>query len=159
MERALRPLAIGALVFQVVAALLTLPPGIYPPPLDRQFSQFLMSAADSLTLGVVTITATLLAFVIGALALVAARQRKQSTWFIAFLSLLLLSAYSPLIFFWLRMTQTPIYNPTTFTVNPVGYFLIELLPQIFSSILAIVALVYTARYHEKRALNATDGRA
>ena len=118
-----------------------------------------MSAADSLALGVVTITATLLAFVIGALALVAARQRQQSTWFITFLPLLLLSAYSPLIFFWLRTAQTPIYTPTTFTVTPVGYFLIELLPQIFSAILAIVALVYTARYHEKRALSATDGRA
>jgi formate hydrogenlyase subunit 3/multisubunit Na+/H+ antiporter MnhD subunit len=97
---------------------------------------------NSLVLSVLTSTATPLTFATGTLALVVALQRGQRRWAVAFIVLVLLSAYSPVLFAWVLIARTPLYVPETFTVNLPVLFLIDLLPQIFAVILAVVVLIY-----------------
>ncbi|MGE5334876.1 MAG: hypothetical protein ACM3N4_09280 [Nitrososphaerota archaeon] len=146
MVRSLRPLAIATIVFAVLVAILTLLPAILPfLPSGRLLDLMLLRLNTPVLLSVLTSTATLLAIVMGAVAVIATIQRGQRPWSIAFLLLLLLSAYSPVFFAWLRTSETPIYDPPRFAVNWTGYFLILLMPQILSTILAVVVLIYSLR--------------
>lgn len=146
MVRSLRPLAIATIVFEALVAVLILLPAFLPLlPSGRSFEFLLLRLNPSVLLSVMTSTATLLAIVMGAVAVIATIQRGQRPWSIAFLLLLLLSAYSPVLFAWLRTSETPIYDPPRFAVNLTGYFLMLLMPQILSAILAVVVLIYSLR--------------
>lgn len=142
MVRSLRPLAIATIVFAALVAITTILPFL---PFGRPLEFLLMHLNLSVLLSVLTSTTTLLAIVMGAVAVIATIQRGQRPWSIAFLLLLLMSAYSPVLFAWLRTSETPIYDPPGFAVNFTGYFLIRLMPQILSATLAVVVLIYSFR--------------
>jgi len=93
------------------------------------------------------ITGTTLTFVAGILAVIITLQRGHRSWSIAFMVLLALFAYSPLLLTWVLQSSTPIYDAPTFTVNIAAFTLVQLCNLILPAIiLAVVVLVYSLRY-------------
>jgi NADH:ubiquinone oxidoreductase subunit 6 (subunit J) len=83
----------------------------------------------------------------GILALVLAAQRGHRPWSIAFLVVLVLFAYSPLLLTWVLASHTPIYDASRFYVNTTALFLVLLSKYILPAIiLAVDVLVYSFRY-------------
>ena len=93
------------------------------------------------------ITGTTLTFVAGILAVIITLQRGHRSWSIAFMVLLALFAYSPLLLTWVLQSSTPIYNATTFYVDTTAITIVELSNLIVPAIiLAVVMFIYSLRY-------------
>jgi hypothetical protein len=146
MERYLRPLAIAVMIVEVCAAAFTVP--VFFPYLGLLRLQFLREiVTNSLAAEALTITGLTLTYGMGVLALVVAAQRGHRPWSIAFVILLALFAYSPLLLTWVLQSSTPIYDAPTFTVNIAAFTLVQLCNLILPAIiLAVVVLVYSLRY-------------
>ena len=135
----LRILAVCTVLAEVAVALFTIP----------QFHLVTVLQGNPLAQNALTLTGTLLALVAGALALGIALQCRQRGWSIAFVCLLLLGAYSPLLRVWVLMSDTFIYSAPRFYINQPAFFLINLSNQIVPAIvLAIVVFIYSLRPSE-----------
>ena len=146
MERYLRPLAIAVVIVEVCASAFTVPTLF--AYLDLLRFQFLREiVTNPLAAEALTITGVSLTFVLGVLAFTVAAQRGHRPWFIAFVILLALFAYSPLLLAWVLQSSTPIYNATTFYVDTIAFTVVQLCNLILPAIiLAVVVLVYSLRY-------------
>lgn len=147
MGRYLRPLAVVVTILEVCIAFFATPLlGVTRP-------RFLIELeANSLISQSLIMTGILLTFFMGILALVVAAQRGQRPWFIIFLVLLILFAYSPLLLTWVQESQTFIYGAPRFYVNTTAFTIVQLSNLILPAIiLAIVVFVYSLRYGQTRA--------
>ncbi|HEU4785140.1 MAG TPA: hypothetical protein VFS83_17515 [Ktedonobacterales bacterium] len=148
MERYLRPLAIAAVIVEVCAAAFTVPTLFaYLDLLRFQFPRELIT--NQLAAETLTITGLALTFIMGVLAIVVAAQRGHRPWSIAFVILLALFAYSPLLLSWVLQSQSFIYDAARFNVDTTAFTLVELSNLIVPAIvLAVVVFVYSLRYRQ-----------
>ncbi len=146
MERYLRPLAIAVVIVEVCAIAFTIPTFFaYLDLLRFQFPRELIT--NPLASEALTITGLTLTFIMGVLALVVAAQRGHRPWSIAFVILLALFAYSPLLLSWVLQSQSFIYDAARFNVDTTAFTLVELSNLIVPAIvLAVVVLIYSLRY-------------
>ncbi len=143
MERYLRPLAIAVVIIEMCAAVFTVPVLIVYLIL---FNEFRGLAANILTTQALTITGTTLTFVMGILAAISAAQRGTRHWSIAFVLLLALFAYSPLLLTGVAQSETYIADAASFNLNIPVYTFVELCNHILPAIiLAVVVFIYSLR--------------
>ena len=146
MERFLRPLAIAVVIVEVCAALFTIP--VFFAYLGLLRVRILLEVVTNpFTSQTFTITGLTLTFVLGVLAAIIAAQRGHRSWSIAFVILLALFAYSPLVLTWVQQSNTPFYNATTFYVDTTAITIVELCNLILPAIiLAMVVFIYSLRH-------------
>lgn len=146
MERYLRPLAIAVVIVEVCVALFTVPTLFaYLALLRFQFLREMIT--NPLGAEALTITGLTLTFILGVLAASIAAQRGHRPWSIAFVILLALFAYSPLLLSWVLQSQSFIYDAARFNVDTTAFTLVQLSNLIVPAIiLAAVVLVYSLRY-------------
>ena len=149
MERYLRPLAVAVVIIEACAAFFTIPVlNVYLTFLRLQ--PFMQLEANPLTARTLIITGTSLTFAMGILAVVIAAQRGHRRWSIAFVILLALFAYSPLLLTWVLESPGYFYDAARFNVNTAAYTFVDLSNLILPAIiLAVVVLVYSLRFGRK----------
>ena len=132
----LRILALCTMLAEVCVALFTI----------SEFRLGPVLYGNQLASSALLLTGALLMFVTGALALGAAFQRGQRGWSTAFVLLLLLGAYSPLLRIWALMSDTFIYSAPRFYINQPAFFAVNLSNQIVPAlIVAIGVFIYSLR--------------
>lgn len=151
MERYLRPLAVAVVIVEVCVTAFTVP--VVYVNLFFFFVGFRGLVANPLITQALTITGSSLAFALATLAVLVALRRGHRSWSIAFVILLALFAYSPLLQAWVLQSSTPIYNATTFYMNTAAFTVVQLCNLILPAIiLAVVVLIYSLRFRQVRSL-------
>ena len=149
MERYLRPLAVAVVIIEACAAFFTVP--VLNVYLFMGFRYLMGLTANGLSVQALLITGTSLTFAMGILAVVIAAQRGHRRWSIAFVILLALFAYSPLLLTWVLESPGYFYDAARFNVNTAAYTFVDLSNLILPAIiLAVVVLVYSLRFGRTR---------